>query len=188
MLGAGGHASVLMDILEQNKIKVDRIYAPEINGERSVFKGVPFYKDEDEIFQQDSNTIKLVNGVGFLPHSRGRQRISEKFISRGFRFLSIISQSAEISSNAKLGSGVQVLNGAIVQTGAVISDETILNTRAIIEHDCSIGPMNHIAPNATLCGGVNTGANVFVGAGAVVLPNSQIKDCAVLQAFSLHKS
>lgn len=55
-----------------------------------------------------------------------------------------------------------------------------MNTAAVIEHDCFIGPNNHIAPNATLCGEVVTGSNVFIGAGATVLPHIKLsQDCLV---------
>ena len=39
---------------------------------------------------------------------------------------------------------------------------------AIIEHEVEIGKFSHMAPNAAVCGGVNVGENVFVGANAVI--------------------
>ena len=186
LLGAGGHASVLMDILEQNNIYVNCVYAPKLDRMRSIFDRVNISKDENEILKFSANDIRLVNGLGFLPNTDARKKIHEKFKSLGYEFLSVISRTAEVSRQAKLGFGVQILNGSIVQTGARIGDGTIVNTNVTVEHDCVIGDLNHLAPSATLCGGVRTGNNVFIGAGAVVLPGSRISDNATVRAGSIH--
>ena len=35
-----------------------------------------------------------------------------------------------------------------------VSESTIINHAAVVDHDCSIGSYCHIAPNATVGGGV----------------------------------
>ncbi|MDA9300074.1 hypothetical protein N9Q00_00445 [Amylibacter sp.] len=187
LLGAGGHAAVLMDIMKHNKIYVSCIYSPSLDLNRRIFHGVRHSPHEDEILTFNTENVLLVNGIGLLPENSLRLELNEKFKSRGFKFLSVIAQSAEISPYAILGEGVQILNGSVVQAGSIICDDTILNSRSLIEHDCHIGPMNHIAPSATLCGSVTTGANVFVGSGAVVLPNSKIQSGFTVKANSLNK-
>ena len=187
LLGAGGHAAVLMDIMKRNKIYISCIYSPSLDLTRRIFHGVRHSPNEDEILTFNTENVLLVNGIGLLPENSLRLELSEKFKSRGFKFLSVIAQSAEISPYAILGEGVQILNGSVVQAGSIICDDTILNSRSLIEHDCHIGPMNHIAPSATLCGSVTTGANVFVGSGAVVLPNSKIQSGFTVKANSLNK-
>jgi acetyltransferase-like isoleucine patch superfamily enzyme len=45
-----------------------------------------------------------------------------------------------------------------------------------------VGDFSHIAPNATLGGGVRIGAGVLIGAGANILPGIAIGDGAVVGA------
>lgn len=185
MLGGGGHASVLMDILRQNNIVVSGLFAPNIDPRRAIFFGIPCFDNEDEILGMDRHDVILVNGIGFVPGQNTRDAVCEKFKSSGFKFLNVTARSAEISNFAKIGSGVQVLPGAIIQAGAIIEDDTIINTRAIVEHDCFIGQSNHLAPSSTICGGVKTGSNVFIGSNATVLPGCVLKDNEIISAGSV---
>ena len=188
LLGAGGHASVVLDILKKNHVSVSRIYSPNIDPSRKIFNGISWSPNENEVFGEDKHNVILVNGLGLIPGNVNRCRTAEKFRSSGYKFLSVIAQSADISPYAKLGEGVQILNGAIVQAGATICNDVIVNSRAVIEHDCYIGAMNHIAPGATVCGGVTTGSNVFIGAGSVVLPGSKLRTDELVKANSTHRN
>ena len=49
-----------------------------------------------------------------------------------------------------------------------------MNTGAIVEHDCTVGAYSHMAPGAVLCGAVQVGEGVLVGANATVLPGVRI--------------
>lgn len=182
MLGAGGHASVLMDILKKQNIKVSGIFAPAMDLRRKIFSGIPFSTNEDEVLQLEKGSVWLVNGLGFLPGSTIRDTVAKKFKSHGFKFLTVIARSAEVSEYAKIGSGVQLLNGVTVQAGAIIQDDTIINTRAIVEHDCLVGSASHLAPNSTMCGGVRTGKNVFIGSNATILPGHILADAEIIPA------
>ena len=104
MLGAGGHASVLMDILRQNKILVSGLFAPNIDPTRLVFLGIPYFENENEILRMNRDNVILVNGIGFLPGRDTRYEVSRKFKSSGFKFLNVVAQSAEISEFAKIKS------------------------------------------------------------------------------------
>lgn len=50
----------------------------------------------------------------------------------------------------------------------------IVNHGAVVDHDCVVGEFAHVAPNATLGGGVSVGRLSMVGAGATVLPGTRI--------------
>lgn len=182
ILGAGGHASVLVDILKQNKLAISGLFSPDIDFAREALSGIPIYENEDKIFESRCNTITLVNGVGSLPGSKLRVKLFNKFSAQGYSFLQVISERSIISDFAKLGKGVQVMPGAIIQAGAVIGDNSIINTGAIIEHDCIIGAHNHIAPGVTLSGQVKTGDYVHIGTGATVIQCISIADKAIIGA------
>ncbi len=185
LLGAGGHASVLADILKQNKLIISGLFCPDIDFARAVLFGIPIFENEDEIFEYQCNTVSIINGVGSLPGSNLRTKLFNKFTEQGYSFQQVISKHSFISDFATLGQGVQVMPGAIIQPGAVIGDNTIINTGAIIEHDCIIGKHNHVAPGTTLSGQVSTGDNVHIGSGATVIQGVSIGNEVVIAAGAI---
>ena len=54
--------------------------------------------------------------------------------------------------------------------GTTIGKHCIINTNCSIDHDCKVSDFVHIAPGATICGGVSIGKSTLVGAGATILP------------------
>lgn len=182
VLGAGGHASVLVDILKQNELLVSGLFSPDSESKNNVLLGITLFKSEDDIFDHGSETISLVNGIGSLPGTSLRSKLYDKFTQQGYLFQQVISKRSIISDFATLGKGVQVMPGAIIQAGAVIGENSIINSGAIIEHDCLIGAHNHIAPGVTLSGNVVTGNYVHIGTGANVIQSITIGDKAVIGA------
>lgn len=169
MIGAGGHASVLLDILKTLKQDVVGYISPEKPLNSHLFNGLRHLKSDDDIDAYNVDDIYLVNGIGSLPGQNLREDIFTRYRSKGFRFLNVIAPSAIISNDVRLNEGVQIFPGAIINTGVVIGSNTLVNSGAIIEHDCILGEHNHIAPGSILCGGVNTASNVHIGTGAIVI-------------------
>lgn len=169
VLGAGGHAAVLVDILKQHNAEVLGLISPEPDIHRHVLHGIPHYLQDDDVLKFSPDDIHLVNGLGSLPGSTLRSKLFTKFTALGYRFESVIADSAIISPYAELGHGVQVMPGVIIQAGSVIGANSIINSGAVIEHDCLIGEHNHIAPGVTLSGDVRTEDYVHIGTGAAVI-------------------
>ena len=135
ILGAGGHASVLVDILFQQKRKILGVVSPEVDSNSKVFNGIEHFESDDEILKFDKNSIKLVNGIGSLPGNNLRSLIFNKFGAMGYEFESVIDSTAIVSSFTELGEGVQVFPGVIIQTGVSIGANCIINTGTIIDND-----------------------------------------------------
>lgn len=182
ILGAGGHASVLLDILLQRKQKVLAIVSPSIESDCQIFSKIEHFEDDDVVTQYASHSIKLVNGIGSLPGSKLRSRIYTKFKSLGYEFETIIAPTAAVSDFASIEEGVHILAGAVIQTGAKIGFNSIINSGAIVEHDCKVGSNNHIAPNATLSGHVRTAEHVHIGTGASIIQSVEIGNNSVVGA------
>ncbi|THB65922.1 MAG: acetyltransferase [Gammaproteobacteria bacterium] len=180
IIGAGGHASVLVDVLRLQQQELLAIVSLDRMPKRLVLDEITQYSNDDDILEHDKSEVLLVNGIGSMPEGKARYEIFKKFCSLGYKFETIVAPSAIVSPFAKLGSGVQIMAGAIVQAGAVIGDNTIINTGAIIDHDCVIGANNHIAPGVTLSGQVKTGNHVHIGTGACVINLVSIGESAVV--------
>jgi len=65
-----------------------------------------------------------------------------------------------------------------------IGELGIVNTRASIDHDCSLGDYVHVAPGVTLAGNVTVGDNVLLGVGSCVIPGLCIGDNSIVGAGS----
>lgn len=182
ILGAGGHAAVLVDILRQQERMILAVQAPEMAPSRRVFSGLAHWPDEQPLLALAPDEVELVNGIGSLPGMSLRYQIYARYRALGFAFAQVIAAEAVVSRYAQLGDGVQILQRALVQSGASIGANSIINSGAIIEHDCQLGVDNHIAPGAVLSGGVHTGARVHVGTGAAVIQGRMIGDEAVVAA------
>lgn len=103
-------------------------------------------------------------------------------IAIGARPVNIVHPAATLSLHVTLGEGVMAAAGAVIAPGVTVGDGTIVNHHAIVDHDCRVGHFCHVAPNAVLGGGVAIGDRVFVGAGAVILPELRIADDVVIGA------
>ncbi|USD62241.1 acetyltransferase [Vibrio sp. SCSIO 43140] len=182
MIGGGGHASVLAEILLTQGREILAVISPEDVSQRSVFKGITILEKDEDILRFDKDKVLLVNGIGMMPKSGFKQRINEYFLSLGFEFETVIADSAFVSPYSKIETGAQILPMAVIQTGATVGCHSTINTSALIEHDCKIGSYNHIAPMATLCGQVTTGRGTYIGANATVIQSIDLGEDVIVGA------
>jgi len=182
ILGAGGHAAVLLDILSERKCKVLGVVSPDVDSARKMPFKCQYHQCDSIVETYNPEEIYLVNAVGSLPNNNVRLKIHEKFLGLGYKFTSVVSKSAIISPSAILDNGVQIMAGCIIQTGTRIRSGSIVNTGAIVDHDCDIGKNNHIAPGVTISGHVITGSQVHIGTGANIIQNISIGNNVVVGA------
>lgn len=182
LIGGGGHASVLLEILIEQKINIIGYVSPIPAANQKLFSTIHWFKSDEDILQFDKSMIKLVNGIGSLPRNTIRTDLYHQYKNLGYSFATLISGKADVSNYACLEEGVQVMRGAIIQTGACIGYNSIVNTGAIIDHDCSIGSNNHIAPGVTISGQVTSSSNVHFGTGSSVIQSIEINKNAVVGA------
>lgn len=182
IIGAGGHASVLVDMLRQQKREIIGLVSPMLESKSKVFDGIEHFKSDGDVLKFDNQSVKLVNGIGSLPGNNLRAEIYSKFKALGYQFETIVASNSIVSEYVELAEGVQIFNGAIVQTNTIIGTNSIINTGAIVEHDCAIGGNNHIAPGVTLSGHVTTSEHVHVSTGATIIQNVKIGANSVVSA------
>lgn len=182
MIGNGGHAGVLTEILLNQNYNIIGYTAPqkEINRFNIPYLGI------DEVIQRFSpEDIHLVLGIGQIGVDSIRLTLFKYFKDKGYFFESIIHKSAIISSSAILGEGVQIMAGVIIQPFVKIADNTLVNTRASIDHDCEIGPNCHLAPGTVFSGKVFVGENSHIGTAATVIENIKIGSRVLIGAGSV---
>jgi sugar O-acyltransferase (sialic acid O-acetyltransferase NeuD family) len=182
VIGAGGHASVLLEMLIAQGTNVIGYISPLPAVNQKLFSDFHWFKCDDDILQFDKSNIKLVNGIGSLPGNTLRADFYSKYKKAGYCFETVVSRHAFVSKYAELAEGVQIMCGAIVQTGVSVGCNSIINTGAIIDHDASIGSNNHIAPGVTISGQVTSKENVHFGTGCSVIQLIKINENAVIGA------
>lgn len=183
LLGAGGHAKVVLDLLQALDRQILGICDPTLAAQGAkAWRGLPVLGDDHAVEQYAPADIELANGTGSLPGSRLRRRLHAQFTRQGYRFALLVHPSAIVGSGVELGQGVQIMAGVIVQADTYIGDDVILNTGACIDHDCKIGHHVHVAPGAVLSGGIKLGNSCHIGAGATLLQGIRIGSEAVIGA------
>jgi sugar O-acyltransferase (sialic acid O-acetyltransferase NeuD family) len=182
MLGAGGHAKVLLDALTSSGVRVYGVVDPVLAETDEFWRGIAVIGNEDELLKIGPAEIVLVNGIGSLPGKSLRQQLFAQFRTAGFSFMSVVHTSALMGSGVVLGEGVQLMAGSIVQADSTIGDNSIVNTGALIDHDCVVGSHVHIAPGVVISGGVKVGNGAHIGTGASIIQGVAIGAGAVIGA------
>jgi sugar O-acyltransferase (sialic acid O-acetyltransferase NeuD family) len=174
IIGAGGHARVLLDALQLSARKILGFIDPAFAKGAQGPGGLPLLGGDEVLKDLSMSQVQLVNGIGSVGPTTSRDAVYRRGKAAGFTFAQVVHPSAVVSSSAHLGEGAQLMAGCIVQTGAVIGANSIVNTRASVDHDCRIGETVHIAPGATLSGDVRVGDRTHIGTGAVVIQGISI--------------
>jgi UDP-perosamine 4-acetyltransferase len=178
VLGAGGHAKVVIEILQASGETVDYCvsgtHGPDTCAGVSVLEG-----DEHLPLLRQRGYGRAFVAIG---SNTIRQRMADVVRRVGFQLINAISPHAIISPSARLGGGIAVMAGAVINAASVIDDLVIINTGATIDHDCHIGSGVHIGPQCALAGNVTVGEGAFLGTGAKVIPGMQIGRRAIVGA------
>lgn len=175
LLGAGPHASVIVDIIEkQGRYEICGF----IDSEKEI--GSDYYGYEIIGRQEEINLLrKRFNFEGLIicigdNWLRNNVALQVKLLLPKIRFINAIHPSAIIGKNVRIGAGVVIMAGSIINTGAIIGDHCILNSRSCIEHHCILEDFSSLAP------GVTTGGFVVVKKFAAVALGVTIFDRVVI--------
>ena len=185
ILGAGGHAKVLVASLQACGENVSGILETDTKRVGNELLGVKIFEQDAKLREYQADEILLVNGIGSIGIPGLRAQIFTQFKQKGYRFLAVIHPTAFVAIDVKLGEGVQIMAGAIIQPGCNIGDNVIINTRASVDHDCYIRNHTHIAPGVTLSGDVIVEENCHIGTGASVIQGVKLGRSALVAAGSV---
>ena len=188
LLGGGGHARVLLDILSL----IHPAWRVAILDRDTLRHGTQIMGAQilggDDLLEEISAIIpgaRFSIGLGTVGDCGPRKQLFDVGVALGLSPESLIHPTAIISKFAKIKEGAQLLPGCIVNSGASIGRNVIINSGAVVEHDCVIKDHAHIASGATLSGTVTIGESAHVGAGATVRQCLHIGNGAVVGVGSV---
>lgn len=178
VLGAGGHAKVVISTLRAAGFSIERLLDDDPSRQGVPILGLPVSGPLSDVTKFPG--CRAVIAIG---DNARRRQVATRFTA--VRWAAIVHPTAIIDPTAVIGPGTVVFAGAIIQPDTVIGRHAIINTGATIDHDCRIGDYAHIAPGCHLCGGVTVGESALLGVGSVVIPGKSIGARSVVGAGSV---
>lgn len=176
VIGAGGHAKVVISTLKALGKKIVSVYDDHHKTLGSDFMGIPV----GGAFADAAHDCETYLAIG---NNGVRKEIAE---SAPFLWgKALVHPRAWVDPSAKLGLGSVIFAGAIVQADSFIGTHVIVNTGATVDHDCNVLDYVHIAPGCHLCGGVDVYEEAMLGVGTKVIPLMKIGAKAVIGAGSV---
>jgi sugar O-acyltransferase (sialic acid O-acetyltransferase NeuD family) len=176
ILGAGGHAKVVADILQLQGVKIIGLLDDAESSWGTDWFGLPVLGGIDTYAEFDVDGLIIAIGS-----NQAREKIAARIGTR-VNWVNAIHPAAVIARSARLGVGTVVTAQAVVNPDARVGSHAIINTCASVDHDCTIGDYAHIAPGVHLAGGVEIGKGVLMGIGSQAVPNCRVGDWAIIGA------
>lgn len=174
VLGAGGHAKVVVATLQAAGRGVSRVLDDDPDTWGTRLLGVPV---EGPIARLSLNSHPCLDAgdaiaaIAAIGDNRIRQELTTTY---PLAWATAVHPRAWVDPRADVGEGSVVFAGAVVEPDAVLEAHVIVNTGAVVNHDCRVGSYVHVAPAASLAGGVEVGEGSLIGMGSVVLPGVRL--------------
>ena len=185
ILGAGGHAQVIADILlrawEQGATIQPIGYVDDnraLLGQTRL--GLPILGTIAQLDTLEHDAVII--GIG---HNKTRRLLFEHLLRQGEHFATACHPRATLAPDVTVGAGTVIAAGVVVNPGSTIGRNIILNTSCTVDHHNVIGDHAHIAPGAHLGGDVHIGAGTLVGIGAIVMPQRTVGTWSIVGAGAL---
>ena len=183
VFGAGGHAKVVIDIIEQQgDYEIAGLLDDNIEHKGCSFFDYPVLGTRAELPALIS--AQLCHAIVAIGDNAGRAAVAAHLDQHGWHFVSAIHPRASIGRGVKICPGSVVMAGCVVNADAYLGGQVIINTGATVDHDCRIEDAAHIAPGCHLCGGVRVGQGSLLGAGSTVTPGVRIGNRVIVGAGS----
>jgi sugar O-acyltransferase (sialic acid O-acetyltransferase NeuD family) len=168
LVGAGGHARVLHDVV----VRAGGTVLAVSGQARGPAWEVPVLASDDDLARRlREGGASLGLGIG---DEASRARALAWADAAGLPMPPLLAATATIAASALLGDGTVVLEHAHVGPAARLGRGVVVNTGAVVEHDAGVGDGSHVAPRAVVLGGAEVGAGTLVGSGATVLPGVRV--------------
>ena len=175
LIGAGGHAKVILALLEEQGRKCLGIYDDDKTLWGKALSGVPIMGAVKELADRDD-----VSAVIAIGNNNIRKHLAENF--HNLHWATLIHPYSWVHKSVKIQEGSVIFAGAVIQPDTRIGKHSIINTSASIDHDCVIGDFCHIAPGCHLAGGISIGDGTLLGVGTNVIPYVSITSNATIGA------
>lgn len=187
VIGSGGHAKVVIDIIESVKeFKIVGLCDQLRSGEKvEGYKILGKQDDLPELTEKYSIDCVIV-GIGDN-FTRFKVTSLIKKTCPSLEFISAIHPNASIAKSVTIGKGSVITNGVIISPHSIVGESCILNTASSLDHDsvignfssfgpgvrtgglCNIGDLSALGISTTLIHTITIGEETIIGAGSIVM-------------------
>jgi sugar O-acyltransferase (sialic acid O-acetyltransferase NeuD family) len=185
ILGAGGHAQVVADILLRTRDQGNDTQPigylddnPALIGQYRLNIPVLGVISQLDDFECDA----VIVAIG---ENTARYELYQRIRHQGIPFATACHPRAVIAPDVTIGSGSVVCAGVVVNPGSVIGQNVVLNTGCTVDHHNIIADHSHIAPGVHLGGDVQIGTGALIGIGATVMPQRKVGAYSTVGAGAL---
>ena len=170
LIGDGGHAKLVIDVLERQGREVIATLAPD---------------DVHRLSERPRSNV-----IAAISDNRTRAALVAQATQRwaDLRWTTAVHPSAIVAADVAIGEGAVILAGAIINPSSSIGRHAILNTGTTLDHDATIGPFAQLGTGCVCSGDVTVGDRAFVGVGTRVLAGVTIGEDAVIGAGAVTAS
>ena len=172
ILGAGGHAKELLQILERQGQTTalsffDNIHDATVLLEK--FKIITSFEEAKILLAANPYYAIGIGGTVV------RHKFSNRITELGGILRSIICPTALIGTfDVHLETGLNIMSHVFISNSVRIGTGTLVNYGVNVHHDVTIGNYCELSPKSQVLGGAEIGYYSSIGAGAIVLPKVKI--------------
>lgn len=174
IIGAGGHAREVADILRQQPaedLTVLGFVVDDPQNHTELIEGLPVLGNWDWFETADRDELFVICAIG---SPLVRKQLVERAVGRQLRFINAVSPLAYISPSATLGEGVMIFPFSFISAACEVADHAIINAGATVSHQTSVARYGTLSPGVNLAGNVLIGEGSFIGIGASVIQGTTI--------------
>lgn len=186
-MGAGGHAKVIIDIIERRKLllkenlKILGLY--DDKSDQDYLFGYPILGNIEQVPKnEDENNYNYIISIG---DNKDRYKVYSMLTLDDILYYTVIHPQSIIANSVKIGYGTIVVGGAVINPDAVVGNHSIINTGSTVGHDVVVEDFVHIAPGVNLAGNAFIRKFAFVGANCVILPGVSVGENSIIGAGSV---
>jgi len=174
IIGSGGHAKVITNILENDSSELV-FFSTSYSNFLGKYK---ILLDSTKTLLEWKSKVRLWHVAIGDPKIR-KEKITF-LLNNEFAITSAIHNKSIISDCSTIGLGTSIMAGAVLNPQTTIGEGCIINTTASVDHDCIIEDYVNVCPGCRLTGNVFIDTLTDIGAGVTVIPNIKIgKNCKI---------
>lgn len=191
LLGSGGHAKVIIDIIEQ--VNLQNKPEPSFNL-RGLIDNNPDLKEQQvlgyKILGSDALLSQLIfkypalKAVIAVGNIEIRYKLAKLLDEVKIKSITLEHPSFQRAINTTIKEGTVVMANTAINTESIVGKHCIINTGATIDHDNIICDFSNISPGCHLGGNVRIGSKTMLGIGVNVLPGISIGKNTIIGAGS----
>lgn len=182
IIGDGGHANVLIDIIESSTdYNIIGLTSKESsNGSRY---GYPILGDDNVIDLYLSRGLtNIAIGVGAYMDNTYRDSLFHKMRKKGLNVVNLIHKSSHLGRNVKFGCGAVIFPGVILNSNVTVGNNVIIATGSTVDHDSIIEDSVLISAGVTVGAATKIGQRVLIALGAKLISHVEVAESTLIGA------